>query len=58
MALSAIRGERSTSALQPVAAFEKYVSEDVASVGKKSQRSNMARWGNTVALFNVGVDHP
>lgn len=57
-ALSAIQGERSTNALQPVAAFEKYVSEDVASVGKKSQRSNMARWGNTVALFNVGVDHP
>lgn len=58
MALSAIQGERSTSALQPVAAFEKYVSEDVASVWKKSQRSNMARLGNTVALFNVGVDHP
>lgn len=58
MALSAIRGERSTSALQPVAALEKYVSEDVASVGKTSQRSNMARWGNTIALFKVGIDHP
>ena len=44
--------------MQPVAALEKYVSEDVASVGKMSQRSNMARWGNTIALFKVGIDHP
>jgi hypothetical protein len=57
MALSSIRGG-SANAMHSVAALEKYISEDVASVGKTAQRSNMARWGNTIALFKVGFDHP
>ena len=38
--------------------FEKYVSNDVLSVASVSKRSNLARIGNTVAVFHIGVEHP
>ncbi len=37
---------------------ETYWKEDVASAVKVSKRSNLARLGNTIAFFSVGVEHP
>ncbi len=39
-------------------AAQTYVKRDVASVIGVSNRSNTARFGNTVALFSVGLEHP
>lgn len=38
-------------------AFTEYVDKDVMSIGSVSKRSNMARWGNTVALLTIGLKH-
>ena len=35
-----------------------YFTENVASVAKTDQRSNKARFGSTIAMVNVGLDHP
>lgn len=35
-----------------------YWGNDVASIASSSKRSNMARWGDTIALFKVGLNHP
>lgn len=38
-------------------ALDKYIDSNVKSVSNTSSRSNSARFGNTVAMFNVGLDH-
>ncbi len=54
--LASISGSANHQSLHT--AFTDYVDKDVVSVGSVSKRSNMARWGDTVALFNVGIEHP
>lgn len=39
-------------------AATQYFEEDVSSIGIQKTRSNMARWGNMVATFTVGIKHP
>lgn len=39
-------------------ALDSYVSNDLASAGSLNKRSNVARWGDTIALFKVGMEHP
>lgn len=36
----------------------KYINENIVSVVGKDKRSNSARFGNTVALINIGMDYP
>lgn len=36
----------------------KYLDENIASVTEKDTRSNTARFGNSVALFRMGMNHP
>ena len=38
-------------------ALDKYFDSNIKSVSNTSSRSNSARFGNTVAMFNVGIDH-
>lgn len=38
--------------------FDNYVKNDVVSATSLNSRSNAARWGSTVALMRVGIDHP
>ena len=42
--------------------FEKlttsYVDNNITSVGKLNKRSNTARYGNTIAMFKIGLHHP
>ncbi len=47
-----------SSQKSPEKAFETYLDQDVTSVATVSKRSNMARMGNTVALFSVGLENP
>lgn len=35
-----------------------YYKNDVSSIGIENTRSNIARWGNMIATFNVGMSHP
>ena len=35
-----------------------YLKNDVSSIGIKNTRSNIARWGNMIATFKVGLEHP
>lgn len=57
LAVSHMR-EKVASDMTMAIEFEKYVSEDVLSVASVSKRSNLARIGNTVAVFHIGVEHP
>lgn len=38
--------------------ISRYINEDVSSIGIENKRSNIARWGNMVATFKVGTEHP
>lgn len=51
-------GRDDTADMSMEAEFKKYVSEDVLSVASVSKRSNLARIGNTVAVFHIGMEHP
>ena len=48
----------SSAQKSPEVAFKTYLKQDVTSVVTVSNRSNRARWGNTVALFSVGWENP
>ena len=39
-------------------ALDNYIDSNVKSVSNTSSRSNSARFGNTVAMFKVGLDYP
>lgn len=58
LAISYMGGRDDTADMSMATEFEKYFSEDVLSVASASKRSNLARIGNTVAVFHVGVEHP
>ena len=58
LAISYMGGRDDTADMSMATEFEKYFSEDVLSVASVSKRSNLARIGNTVAVFHVGVEHP
>ena len=38
--------------------ISRYIDEDVSSIGIEKKRSNISRWGNMVATFKVGMEHP
>lgn len=58
LAISYMGGRDDTADMSMATEFEKYFSEDVLSAASVSKRSNLARIGNTVAVFHVGVEHP
>lgn len=56
--LSFIRGGEATTNLSIDNVAVQYFKEDVSSIGIEKTRSNMARWGNMIATFKVGISHP
>ncbi len=49
--------KEASQAISVEKALDKYIDSNVKSVSNTSSRSNSARFGNTVAMFNVGLDH-
>ena len=50
--------DETSKAVSVEKALDNYIDSNVKSVSNASSRSNSARFGNTVAMFKVGLDYP